>query len=113
MKEIQSITLTRKIPGCKEDVNGIPIIRKQNIDLEKIKVIQYRKKLEEKLDCKIIAHFFMDDKFFNGLFNDPTNPIKYMYNYDAIMTPDYSMYLDTKKKMVELNTYMNRWLGSF
>ena len=80
----------------KENFNGynyfdIPIIIKQNINIDNIDFVLYKNKTNKE---KQIAHFYMDDYQFNNVWNDVSKHINKLKDYYAVCTPDFSLYLD-------------------
>lgn len=59
------------------------------------------------------CHFFLDDYRFERVWNRPTVYLDRLTAYDAVLTPDFSLYADWPSAMNIWNTYRNRWLGCF
>jgi hypothetical protein len=60
-----------------------------------------------------VCHFFLDDYRFERVWNRPIVYIARLKLYDAVLTPDFSLYTDWPHAMNIWNTYRNRWLGCF
>lgn len=58
-------------------------------------------------------HFYTGDRYFNNIFNNPRKYNKKIKQYEAIITPDFSLYLDYPEPVKIYNTYKNRWLGHY
>lgn len=58
-------------------------------------------------------HFYLDDYQFERVWNEPKRYIKMLKEYECILTPDFSLYLDMPLPMKLWNTYRNRYLGWF
>jgi len=86
---------------------GIPDIKKQ--DFEVTNLIPYR----VNQDRNGTAHFYLDDYRFERCWNNPLQQLKSLKEYDGVLTPDFSMYLDYPKALQVWQVYRNRWLGCF
>ena len=93
---------------------GMPIIKKQEIDLDKIDLLGYVKTKpndEENKDKTI--HFFTYDWNFESVFDKPEKAMEKLDQYYALLSPEFSLYWDMPKAMQIYNTFKNRWCGAF
>ena len=58
-------------------------------------------------------HFYLDDYQFERLWNKPGNYIDILKQYECILSPDFSLYMDMPMPMKIWNTYRSRQLGQF
>lgn len=58
-------------------------------------------------------HFYLDDYQFERLWNKPENYIDILKQYECILSPDFSLYMDMPMPMKIWNTYRSRQLGQF
>lgn len=64
-------------------------------------------------DFNATIHFFLDDYQFERLWEQPENYVSLLSNFEAILSPDFSLY-STMPLAVQLwNTYRSRLLGQF
>lgn len=56
-------------------------------------------------------HFFIDDYQFERIWNDPKTNIERLKNFDCVLTPDFSLYLDMPMAMKIWNVYRSRLIG--
>ena len=93
---------------------GMPIIKKQKIDLDKIDLWGYVKTKpndEENRDKTI--HFFTYDWNFENVFDKPEKAMEKLDQYYALLSPEFSLYWDMPKAVQIYNTFKNRWCGAF
>ncbi len=93
----------------------IPQIKKDNIDLTSIKLIgaDHIKNQASHSDITKTVHFFLDDYKIEKFFNYPERYLKRLAQYRYLLTPDYSLYTDLPISIQIINTFKNRWCGSF
>lgn len=90
------------------DKLGIPVIRKEDIELsENVVSFNNRKDGVEGL------HFFIDDYQFERLWNNPEKYVDIFSSYKFITSPDYSLYTDFPIIMQIYNTYKKQFLGAY
>ncbi|KKP40324.1 MAG: hypothetical protein UR30_C0005G0105 [Candidatus Peregrinibacteria bacterium GW2011_GWC2_33_13] len=86
---------------------GIPDMKKQDFEVKNL--IPYR----VNQDRNGTAHFYLDDYRFERCWNNPLQQLKSLKEYEGVLTPDFSMYLDYPKALQVWQTYRNRWLGCY
>ena len=89
----------------------IPQLKIDEIDLEEIELIGYDKLCENETEA--IVHFFMDDYKFEGMRKDPETRIERLKSYNAVLTPDFSMYTEMPLSVKVYNTFRSRWCGAY
>lgn len=93
---------------------GMPIIKKQNIDLDKIDLLCYTKTKNNDLENKNkTIHFFTYDWFFNSVFENPERSFEKLDQYYALLTPEFSLYWDMPLALKIYSTFKNRWCGAY
>ncbi|MEY8370139.1 DUF4417 domain-containing protein [Aerococcaceae bacterium 50-4] len=65
---------------------------------------------EEEQPGKLI-HFYLDDYQFTRLWNQPELYIEKLQKYGAVLTPDFSLYMDMPLPMKMWNIYRSRLIG--
>ncbi len=93
----------------------LPIIKKQNINVDKIELIGYDKikSSEETANLKKIVHFFLDDYKFECLWNNPEIRVNKLKQYYAVLSPSFSVYHSLPMSLQIFNTFRSRWCGAF
>lgn len=65
------------------------------------------------VDTSQTLHFFIDDYQFERLWNDPGGYLDLILSFEAVLTPDFSLYMDMPLPMQQWNEYRRRALGNF
>ena len=93
---------------------GIPLVRKQEIDLDKIQLLSYLKTKDndqENIDKTI--HFFTYDWNFEKVYEKPEIALERLDQYYALLTPEFSTYKDMPLARAIDSVFKNRWCGAF
>ena len=88
----------------------MPIIENDNFIPEDLIGFNYAKTSENK-KCGI--HFFVDDYQFERIWNDPEKYVEILSEYDCILSPDFSLYMDMPMPMKIWNIYRSRMIGAY
>ena len=93
---------------------GMPLVRKQDIDLSKIEPWSYTKAKpdDEEFKHKTI-HFFTYDWHFEAVYSKPEVTFEKLAQYYALLTPEFSTYTDMPLVLQAYSTFKNRWCGAF
>ncbi len=59
-----------------------------------------------------MVHFFLYDYRFERVWKNPDNDIEKLSRYRAVLSPDFSMYLEMASVMQLYNVFRNRWCGT-
>lgn len=59
------------------------------------------------------VHCFVDDYQFERLWNQPEKYLETLAEYDVVLSPDFSLYLDMPMAMKVWNVYRSRLLGQY
>ncbi|MBR6778590.1 MAG: DUF4417 domain-containing protein [Clostridia bacterium] len=93
---------------------GMPIIKKQDIDLDKIDLWNFTKtKLNDEDNKHKTIHFFTYDWYFDSVYDKPEVAMEKLDQYYALLTPEFSLYWDMPKALQIFSTFKNRWCGAF
>lgn len=65
------------------------------------------------VDAKQTLHFFIDDYQFERLWNRPADYLDLIKQFEAVLTPDFSLYMDMPLPMQQWNEYRRRALGNY
>ena len=93
----------------------IPIIKKQSIDISKVKLVASSNTRAndsvKKKQCGV--HFFVDDYRFSGIYDHPDKSLKKYSQYAFLLSPDFSLYADMQLWKQMENVAKNRWVGAY
>ncbi|PMB89263.1 DUF4417 domain-containing protein [Varibaculum cambriense] len=64
-------------------------------------------------DKRKAVHFFLDDYQFERCWKRPYKYLNLLSGYQAVLTPDFSLYLDMPKALKIWNTYRSRLIGQY
>lgn len=88
----------------------MPIIKNDHYIPDDLIGFNYAKSSENK-NCGI--HFYIDDYQFERLWNKPEEYTEILYDYDCILSPDFSLYMDMPMPMKIWNIYRSRFIGNY
>ena len=88
----------------------MPIIENNNCIPTDLIGFNYAKTNNNK-NCGI--HFYLDDYQFERLWNNPAEYIDILKEYECILSPDFSLYMDMPTSMKIWNIYRSRLIGQF
>jgi len=95
----------------------IPIIPKSeflNSDFQDLLLIGFdRTNLENNNHLERMVHFFLYDYKFERVWKNPDIDIERLRRYRAVLSPDFSMYLEMNPTIQLYNTFRNRWCGAY
>lgn len=95
----------------------IPVIPKasfEEAEFEDLLLIGFdRAKEEDEQNCGRMVHFFLYDYKFERVWKDAEKDIARLKNYRAVLSPDFSMYLEMNPTIQLYNTFRNRWCGAY
>ena len=92
----------------------IPLVRKQQIDANKIKFLDYTKaKINDETNADKTLHFFMHDWKFDKVYDKPDDEIEKLQQYYALLTPDFSLFTDMPLALQIESVFKNRWCGAY
>ena len=117
MLKITSYELRNEPLFLRNQFNGVgmfklPLVKKQEISLEDVKLIGYDK-VNQSDDYDRIVHFFLDDYRFESIYNSPESKTETLKKYKAVLTPDFSMYVEMPIALQLFSTFKNRWVGAY
>lgn len=96
-----------------ENVSGfyqMPIIENDNVIPTDLIGFNYMMTSENK---NVGIHCFVDDYQFERLWNSPDKYLDKLSEYEVILSPDFSLYLDMPMAMKVWNVYRSRLLGQY
>lgn len=105
--EYEKDKLTKKLKLVRNEFKtvgkyGMPLIKKQDIDLEKIDLWNYTKtKLYDGDNKNKTIHFFTYDWLFENVYEKPELALEKLKQYYAVLSPEFSLYWDMPKALYE------------
>ena len=107
--------LRNQFPG--EGKLQIPVIPKfgaQAGDFDDLLLIGFDKThLEDRTHLDRMVHFFLYDYRFERVWKNPDSDLEKLSRYRAVLSPDFSMYLEMAPVMQIYNLFRNRWCGAY
>ena len=98
----------------KYDMPIIPKFKARIDDFTNLKLIGFdRAKTGQDEHFDRMVHFFLYDYKFEIAWSDPNKDIEKLKQYRAVLSPDYSMYIEMNSVMQMYNTFRNRWCGAY
>lgn len=98
------------IENSTNDFWQMPIIKNDNFIPTDLIGFNYAKSSNNK---KTGIHFYLDDYQFERLWNNPSEYIDILSEYECILSPDFSLYLDMPMPMKIWNIYRSRQIGAY
>ena len=90
----------------------IPKAKLSDADFENLLLIGFDRTNKQK-DLDRMVHFFLYDYKFERVWKDPEGCIERLNNYKAVLSPDFSMYIQMNPVMQLYNTFRNRYCGAY
>lgn len=95
----------------------IPVIPKAcftDDEFQDLRLIDYdRTKPDDERHLERMVHFFLYDYKFERVWKRPDQDVEKLKRYRAILSPDFSMYLEMAPVMQLYNVFCNRWCGAY
>ena len=94
---------------------SLPIIRRQDIELVNLNLISYNNTRynEAPMFRDFAVHFFVDDKRFEIVYEQPELSFEKLRQYKILLTPDFSLYGEMQPWRRIENVGKSRWCGAF
>ena len=93
-----------------DDFWQMPIIRCDDYIPERLIGFNYAKSSKDK---NTGIHFYIDDYQFERVWNYPEKYLDVLRQYDCILSPDFSLYMDMPMPMKIWNVYRSRQIGAY
>ena len=92
----------------------IPRFKPKEDDFDDLLLIGFDKThLEDQNHLDRMVHFFLYDYRFERVWKNPDNDLEKLSRYRAVLSPDFSMYLEMAPVMQLYNVFRNRWCGAY
>ena len=94
---------------------GIPLIKKQNLDLSNIQLIACSdtRSNDNETNKQRGVHFFVDDYRFESIYRNPAKSLRKFSQYAFLLSPDYSIYSDMNPWRQLESIAHSRWCGAY
>lgn len=100
--------------GQSDGKYDIPIIRKQNIDVDKIDFLSYVDAKNNDIDNgDKTLHFFTYDWKFEKVYTDPAKELEKLRQYYCLLSPDFSIFTNMPLALQIESIFKNRWCGAY
>lgn len=96
--------------GLTNDFWQMPTIYNDHFIPKDLVGFNYSKTNEEK---DVGIHFYLDDYQFERIWSAPEKYVEVLQEYDCILSPDFSLYMDMPMPMKIWNTYRSRQIGAY
>lgn len=93
-----------------DDFWQMPIIKNDNFIPSELIGFNYAKTSERK---DVGIHFYVDDYQFERVWHDPEKYLDILIDYDCILSPDFSLYMDMTMPIKIWNVYRSRQIGAY
>lgn len=80
--------------------------------LEDFALIGYDK-INQSNETGKTVHFFLDDYRFESIYKNPNDKIERLKEFNAVLSPDFSMYTEMPVALQLYNCFRNRWTGAY
>ena len=109
------LMLRNEFPGAGHwKIPVIPKFQIQEGDFDDLLLIGFdRAKPDDDKHHNRMVHFFLYDYKFERVWKQPEADLEKLSNYRAVLSPDFSMYLEMNPTMQLYNTFRNRWCGAY
>ena len=107
-----TLNLSRRFAGD----NPLDIPKLTHTPLRRVPdwLIPYRQRSVDREKVKGAGlHFFVEDYRFEAVWNRPGQVLKGLQTYEAVLTPDFSLYRDWPLVAQMWNVYRSRWCGAY
>lgn len=88
----------------------MPVIKNDGYIPDDFISFNYAKTSKQK---NVGVHFYIDDYQFERVWNYPEKYLPVLSEYECIISPDFSLYVDMPTPMKIWNTYRNRFIGAY
>lgn len=107
--------LRNQFPGKgKLQIPIIPRFQEKPDDFDDLLLIGFDKThLEDQNHLDRMVHFFLYDYRFERVWKSPDSDIEKLSRYRAVLSPDFSMYLEMAPVVQLYNVFRNRWCGAY
>ena len=114
IKKKQKLVRNEFLNINKSNKYQFPIIKKQDVDIDKIEFISYSNtKVNDTENKNKTVHFFTYDWKFNNVYECPEETIEKLSQYKYLLSPDFSLFIDMPIALQIESVFKNRWCGAY
>lgn len=93
---------------------NFPIIRKQDIDIDKIELLSYvDSKINDDEHKEKTIHFFTYDWKFEKVYTNAKQELEKLNQYYCLISPDFSIFTNMPLALQIASVFKNRWCGAY
>lgn len=109
------LMLRNQFPGSgRWHIPTIPKAHFADEEFQDLRLIGYdRTKPDDERHLDRMVHFFLYDYKFERVWKRPDQDVEKLKRYRAILSPDFSMYLEMAPVIQLFNVFRNRWCGAY
>lgn len=93
-----------------DEGSGMPTVGRSDVVPERLIPFNKTKRRE---DHRGAVHFYIDDHCFTHFWTSPTVYLQRLIKFDAVISPDFSTYLDMPDAMIRWQIYRRRFLSQW
>ena len=92
----------------------IPKFKEKPGDFDDLLLIGFDKThVQDERHLNRMVHFFLYDYRFERVWKSPDADLEKLSRYRAVLSPDFSMYLEMAPVLQLYNVFRNRWCGAY
>ena len=109
------IMLRNQLPGNgRWNIPIIPKFQEKPGDFDDLLLIGFDKaSADDQKHKERMVHFFLYDYRFERVWEKPDTVLEKLRPYRAVLSPDFSMYLEMTPVLQLYNVFRNRWCGAY
>ena len=101
------------IGNNKWNIPDVPKFEVTDGDFDNLRMIGFDKAKNDETHFHRIVHFYLYDYKFESVWKKPSDFTEKLSKFKAILTPDFSMYLEMHPLQKLHNVFRNRWTGAY
>ena len=101
------------IGNNKWHIPDVPKFEIKEGDFDDLRMIGFDKAKTDETHFHRIVHFYLYDYKFESVWKKPSDYTEKLNKFKAILTPDFSMYLEMHPLEKLHNVFRNRWIGAY
>lgn len=101
------------IGNNKWNIPDIPKFEIKEGDFDSLRMIGFDKAKTDETHFHRIVHFYLYDYKFESVWKKPSDYTERLRKFKAVLTPDFSMYLEMHPLEKLHNVFRNRWIGAY
>lgn len=111
IQKIHDIDKLFMVDGAEFTESGMPILERAMIVPDDVVAFNDRNQIKQ--TKKYAVHFYSDDYRWIRVWNNPTKYMEPLKTFQAVISPDFSMYTDMSVVVQKYNCYRNRAMAHY